>query len=478
MSYESPEPMPELPGIDPTVPQISTVAVERRPQWRAKAARLLAVAALMTSGMVVAEAVHPVSASADADTYSWSGATTLDEATDDYGYSTCPSNDPVCKSYSGLLYTVGGTTYGEADPWGYALRNCTSFVAEKISQEFNGLSIAGWGNAANWATAAADAGYSVYPHGDSYTPQVGDIATWGSEVGGGYGHVAYVASVSDGVATFDEYNVAETGAYTDTYTSADHPGGQVYPDDYIHIGTLAGGGSGGDVQMIMGGDGTVFAKDSVGDGGWNQETGSGEAAIAAGNDGLQMILGSGGDVWAKSSIGNGGWTEEVSSGIAAIAAGDDNEQMILDDSGDVWAKTGVGYGGWTEETGTGEAAIAIGDDDVQMIMGGDGTVFAKDSIGDGGWTQETGSGEAGIAAGGDGIQMIIGGDGTVFAKTGINYGGWNQETGSGEAAMAAGGAGLQVIMGSGGDVWAKDSIGDGGWTEETGTGEASIDAGG
>jgi hypothetical protein len=34
-----------------------------------------------------------------------------------------------------------------------------------------------------------------------------------------------------------------------------------------------------------------------------------------------MILDSAGQVWAKSSIGNGGWTQETPAGEAAIAAG-------------------------------------------------------------------------------------------------------------------------------------------------------------
>jgi surface antigen len=164
--------------------------------------------------------------------YPWAGATPLDESTDDYGYSTCPANDSGCKKFT---YDKGGVVYGESDPWGYYLRNCTSYVAWKITQEFPSVKIGDWGNAENWAAALHKAGYSY----DS-TPRVGDIAVWGKEVAGGYGHVAYVASVTKGIATFDEYNVAETGAFTDSYTSANHPGGPTKPDWYIHIGTPAG----------------------------------------------------------------------------------------------------------------------------------------------------------------------------------------------------------------------------------------------
>jgi len=178
----------------------------------------------------------PVAHAADANTYSWGNANPLSESTDDYGYATCPSDDIGCKNYPNLRYTLNGVTYGEADPWGYGLRNCTSYVAEKISQEFNGRNVSGWGDAANWAAAAQKAGYTL----DS-GPADGDIAVWGTEVASGYGHVAYVGSVANGVATFDEYNVHETGQFTDNYTSANHPGGKAAPDWYIHMGTPADG---------------------------------------------------------------------------------------------------------------------------------------------------------------------------------------------------------------------------------------------
>lgn len=208
-------------------------------RFRRLSAAVLAFS-LVTGGAVVEGVVTAGPAkAADADTYSWSNATAFDESTDDYGYATCPSNDTDCTR---ITYNVPGAYYGdgESDPWGYNLRNCTSYVAEKISQEFNGLSIAGWGNAADWATSAQNAGYSL----DS-SPEVGDIAVWGTKVGDGDGHVAYVAAVNDvggtEVATFDEYNVAETGEFTDSYTSEDHPGPKAAPDWYIHMGTPANG---------------------------------------------------------------------------------------------------------------------------------------------------------------------------------------------------------------------------------------------
>ncbi|MGZ0945752.1 CHAP domain-containing protein, partial [Streptococcus thermophilus] len=48
-----------------------------------------------------------------------------------------------------------------------------------------------WGNAKDWIASAQAAGHSV-----GTTPVAGAIAVWPNE-GGGYGHVAYVTSVSD-----------------------------------------------------------------------------------------------------------------------------------------------------------------------------------------------------------------------------------------------------------------------------------------
>jgi len=136
-----------------------------------------------------------------------------------------------------------GTKYGEADPWVYYLRNCTSYVAEKVNQEFSGRNISGYGNAASWATSAEGAGYLL----DS-SPEVGDIAVWGTEVGGGYGHVAYVYAVSGGVGSLDEYNVAGTGQFTSNRTTASGSAGPA--DWYVHMGTPTGTGLSQNLSFI------------------------------------------------------------------------------------------------------------------------------------------------------------------------------------------------------------------------------------
>ena len=84
-----------------------------------------------------------------------------------------------------------------------------------------------WGNAKNWIASARAAGHSV-----GTTPVAGAIAVWPNE-GGGYGHVAYVTSVSDEHAIqVMESNYAGNmliGNYRGTFdpTSSAH-GGSVY----------------------------------------------------------------------------------------------------------------------------------------------------------------------------------------------------------------------------------------------------------
>ena len=198
---------------------------------------------------------------------------------------------------------------------------------------------------------------------------------------------------------------------------------------------------------------------------------------SSGGGGTQMMLDSSGDVWAKNSIGSGGWTEEVSGNQTKISAGG-GTQMMLDSSGDVWAKNSIGSGGWTEEASGGITAIATGDNGFQMILDSSGDVWAKNSIGSGGWTEEVSGGQAKISAGG-GTQMMLDSYGDVWAKntSSISNGGWTEEVSGGTTSISAGSSGFQMILDSSNDVWAKASIGSGGWTEEVTGNQTAISAG-
>lgn len=230
-----------------------------------KVMRTALAISLVTGGIIAAEGAYPQTAiAADSDTYPWPNAPCEFGS---QGGSSCtnPNNKgDLYDWFNSSDGTFSGNGCGSSHPssicfdnYGYEYRNCTSYVAQKVSQEFPGKNISGWGNAANWKAAATAAGYTL-----DATPQVGDVADWGSEVADGFGHVAYVASVTNGVATFDEYNVSGTGAFTNNYTSANHPGGKTAPDWYIHMGTPADGSSGGgsytDGQYLQTPSGSVF----------------------------------------------------------------------------------------------------------------------------------------------------------------------------------------------------------------------------
>lgn len=98
------------------------------------------------------------------------------------------------------------------DPWGFVLRNCTSFVSWRL-HERNAMTGFGnhfrgehWGNAANWDDVARRLGYRV----DS-VPAIGAVAQTDA---GRVGHVAWVSAIGPGTVTIEEYNHASPGGYS------------------------------------------------------------------------------------------------------------------------------------------------------------------------------------------------------------------------------------------------------------------------
>ena len=108
---------------------------------------------------------------------------------------------------------------------GFGYRNCTDFASYAEGVAWSSFKFpSGKGNAVDWKDYAANAGFTV-----TSSPAVGDVAWWGSEVAGGYGHVAVVTGVSgDGSASVEEYNWNRNGTYG-TRSS-------VRADAYLHRG--------------------------------------------------------------------------------------------------------------------------------------------------------------------------------------------------------------------------------------------------
>lgn len=129
----------------------------------------------------------------------------------------------------GYPYAAVRPAAGAADPWGFGIRQCTSFVAWRLHQHGVALTDSGfrgpdgraavWGDARNWAAAARADGYPV-----GSVAEVGAVAQWGAGESAPYyppgsalphgtatagpdGHVAWVVKVyPDGSALVDQYN--------------------------------------------------------------------------------------------------------------------------------------------------------------------------------------------------------------------------------------------------------------------------------
>jgi surface antigen len=138
-----------------------------------------------------------------------------------------PQTPPPPRTCAKHIWFYNGS-YG--DPWGFALRNCTSFVAWRL-REANGvddfandMNGAHWGNAGDWDETARALGYLV-----DGVPAVGAVAQTDD---GRVGHVAWVTAVGDGTVTVEEYNMGVAGGYdVRTVPTSDFR--------YLHVADLA-----------------------------------------------------------------------------------------------------------------------------------------------------------------------------------------------------------------------------------------------
>ena len=119
------------------------------------------------------------------------------------------------------------------DTWGESNRECTSFVAFRMSDR-NGFEMPFAASASDWADRATNLGYSV-----DDTPAVGAVA-WTPT------HVAWVEGVSGDNVTVEEYNELDSnnnGIFGDdgTYDERSAPVGSF---QYIHLADIGSGGGG------------------------------------------------------------------------------------------------------------------------------------------------------------------------------------------------------------------------------------------
>ena len=119
-----------------------------------------------------------------------------------YAYGCTPGYTGANASGTWAWKYYGGTW--AQTPNGY--HNCTLYVAWKLYK--NGMADPGksWGNAYQWSSSIG---------GADHNPKVGSVVWWGSEVGDGFGHVAYVEQVSGGNVYVRADNFSNTKGYTD-----------------------------------------------------------------------------------------------------------------------------------------------------------------------------------------------------------------------------------------------------------------------
>jgi hypothetical protein len=112
--------------------------------------------------------------------------------------------------------------FDPGDPWGYEYRNCTSYVAWRLSRSGVPWSLfSDLGDASQWiAGVSGVAGVDV-----NHVPSPGAVAVWNSA---GVGHVAWVVAVHGSRVTVDDYNYEGTGRL------AQHVIG-TRPSGYLHF---------------------------------------------------------------------------------------------------------------------------------------------------------------------------------------------------------------------------------------------------
>ncbi|HFU4188809.1 TPA: SH3 domain-containing protein [Streptococcus suis] len=110
----------------------------------------------------------------------------------------------------------------QIDPWGLYTRQCTSFVAYRLSS-VNGFTLPrAYGNADVWGTRAQSEGYRV-----DMNPALGSVAWWNTM------HVAWVTAIDGDRVEIEEYNYNYSESYHRRWISKNSVSG------YIHFKDLS-----------------------------------------------------------------------------------------------------------------------------------------------------------------------------------------------------------------------------------------------
>ncbi|ELH4393061.1 CHAP domain-containing protein [Staphylococcus pseudintermedius] len=134
--------------------------------------------------------------------------------------SSSYSSRDYASSYTTTTTSTRSVSRGGSSANLYTVGQCTYYVFDRVGGTIGST----WGNASNWASAAAAAGYTV-----NNRPSAGAIL---QTTQGAFGHVAYVESVgSDGSIRVSEMNY---GYGPGVVTSRTIPASQAASYNYIH----------------------------------------------------------------------------------------------------------------------------------------------------------------------------------------------------------------------------------------------------
>jgi surface antigen len=259
---------------------------------------------------------------ADTGGYPYWDATTVNQLSYDWGYT-------ACKGYCGNYAYLNGDKYYTMSERGYAIRNCTDYVAWKLESLGVSPSITrDRGDGKNWD-------YNTNGVKNTLQPETGDAAVWHSG-GGGHGHVAYVEEVRSHVgggwdARVSEYNQAGDGTFrSDRWVQA---------DDYVDfngIGVPLGnwGGVGGAAYRLnyLASGSTLYSNQYL-------ASENDQFVLMFQNDGNLVLYGNGHSLWQSGTSGQ--------KGARLVMQTDGNLVMYRADNSVVWqTRTNNRYGAY------------------------------------------------------------------------------------------------------------------------------------
>ena len=266
-----------------------------------------------------------------------------------FGSPTAQASQTDCMSYA-YACTPNYTGANASSTWAWAYyggsyattstgyHNCTLYAAWRLAQ--NGMANPGrsWGNAASWASNIG---------GGNHTPVVGSIAWWGTEAGGGYGHVAYVEQVSGS----NVYVRADSYSATKGYTAAGWIAASSV-DLFLHPHDVGGGGSGGYEVAFQANTSSLWTVGSDNKGAWGlgMMSGTNPSVTALRGGGYEAAFQANtGHLWVVGSAGSGdlgfGMMHGTSPSITALSNGG-YEVAFQANTSSLWTVGSDNKGAW------------------------------------------------------------------------------------------------------------------------------------